>query len=166
MILHPAILALLISSLLICVMVVYAAWYGVQIVARWNIDSGSEVQLGLERRTYFVATIVNWFLAIQIASLFLLVYTADAIHPLFSGTMCAVGTFDVNRFGFPLVLIKLVTAVLAGVWLIVNYTDNQVSDYPLVKFKYWFLIVLTPVIIVENIVQWAYFIGLHPNIIT
>jgi hypothetical protein len=166
MILHPAILALLVSSLLIGTMVLYAAWYGVRIVAQWDGTSGSERQILLERRTYFVATIVNYFLAIQIASLFWLVYTADTLHTLFAGTMCAVGTFEVNRFGFPTVLIKLATSILAGIWIILNHADNKGFDYPLIRVKYWFLIILAPCIIVENVVQWFFFIGLHPDIIT
>jgi hypothetical protein len=166
MIFHPAILSLLVSSLLIGVMVLYAALYGVRIVAQWDIKSGSERQLVLERRTYFVATIVRYFLVIQIASLFLLIYTADSIHTLFSGTMCAVGVFDVNRFGFPTILFKLSTSFLAGLWLIIDRADNSGADYPLIKIKYWFLILLAPVIVAENITQWAFFIGLHPDIIT
>jgi hypothetical protein len=166
MILHPAILALLASSLLIGIMVLYAAWYGVRIVALWDGTSGSEQQILLERRTYFVATVVNYFLVIQIASLFWLVYTADTLHTLFAGTMCAVGTFEVNPFGFPTVLIKLATSILAGIWIILNHADNKGFDYPLIRVKYWFLIILAPCIIVENVVQWCFFVGLHPDIIT
>jgi len=165
-ILHPAILALLFTSLLISIMVLYAAFHGIRIVAQWDISSGRELQLVLERRTYFVATIVKYFLVVQIASLFLLIYTADAIHPLFSGTMCAVGTFDVNRFGFPTILFKLTTCFLAGIWLILNHADNLGFDYPLIKIKYWLLIFIAPCIIAENIVLYAFFTGLHPNIIT
>jgi len=166
MILHPAILSVLAGSILIGVMVLYAALYGVRILWQWDIKSGSERQLLLERRTYFVATIVNYFLVIQIASLFLLIYTADAIHTLFAGTMCAVGTFDVNRFGFPAVLIKLVTSILAGLWLILNHADNKGSDYPLIRIKYGLLIFIAPCIVAENIVLWNFFSGLHPDIIT
>jgi hypothetical protein len=166
MILHPAILALLASSLLIGTMVLYAAWYGVRIVVQWDGTSGSERQILLERRTYFVATIVNYFLVIQIASLFWLVYTADTLHTLFAGTMCAVGTFEVNRFGFPTVLIKLATSILAGIWIILNHADNKGFDYPLIRVKYWFLIILAPCIVVENVVQWLFLVGLHPDIIT
>jgi hypothetical protein len=166
MILHPSIIALIASSLLICVMTLYAAWYGVRIVFQWNLKSGSEKQVLLERRTYFTATIVKYFLVIQIASLFLLVYTADSIHSLFAGTMCAVGTFDVNRFGFPTVLLKLLTSILAGLWLIIDHADNGGFDYPLIRIKYGFLIFLSPLILIENIIQWAYFSGLHPDIIT
>jgi hypothetical protein len=166
MILHPSIIALIASSLLICVMTLYAAWYGVRIVFQWNLKSGSEKQVLLERRTYFTATIVKYFLVIQIASLFLLVYTADSIHSLFAGTMCAVGTFDVNRFGFPTVLLKLLTSILAGLWLIIDHADSGGFDYPLIRIKYVFMIFLSPLILVENIIQWAYFSGLHPDIIT
>ena len=32
----------------------------------------------------------------QLASLFLFIYTADHLHPLFVGAMCAAGTLYVN----------------------------------------------------------------------
>ena len=42
MIFHPSILALYVSSILIAFMVFYSAFYGVQILRRWDIESGSE----------------------------------------------------------------------------------------------------------------------------
>jgi hypothetical protein len=52
-ILHPAIIALVLGSLLISDMLLYAAWYGVKIL-RAGTFSGSE-QLSLERRTYLIS---------------------------------------------------------------------------------------------------------------
>ena len=48
-------------------------------------------QLGLERRTYLVSTLLGFALAFQVLSLFLLVYAADAIAPQLTGAMCAAG---------------------------------------------------------------------------
>ena len=50
MIQHPAILALSIAALLSCFMLVYAARYGTRILDKWDLHSGSELQLELERR--------------------------------------------------------------------------------------------------------------------
>src|SRR5512139_3292557 len=106
MILHPGILALLISSLLISGMVLYSAACGIGILRGWDINSGSERQLLLERKTYLISTILGYFLAFQLVSLFLFVHTTDSICPLFVGAMCAVGTLSLNAFGYPVLFCK------------------------------------------------------------
>jgi hypothetical protein len=166
MILNPNILALLVSSLLISLMTLYAACYGVLILRRWDVTSGSELQLALERRTYLISTIVSYFLAFQLVSLFLFIQTADSICHLFVGAMCAVGTLSVNNFGYPTLLLKAVTFIMAGLWLILNHTDNQGYDYPLIRPKYLLLLIMAPFILAETVVQAIYFAGLHPDIIT
>jgi len=166
MILDPSILSLLVSSLLISLMTLYASGYGVQILRRWDITSGSELQLELERRTYLISTIVSYFLAFQLVSLFLFIQTADSICHLFVGAMCAVGTLTVNGYGYPTLLLKVVTFILAGLWLILNHADNQGYDYPLIKAKYLLLLVMAPFILAEAVVQGVYFLGLRPDIIT
>jgi hypothetical protein len=166
MILHPNILALFISSLLICLMVLYSSYYGIRILRSWDIRSGSELQLALERRTYLISTIVSYFLIFQLASLFLFISTADSICDLFVGAMCAVGTLTVNQFGYPTLLLKLFTFLLAGLWLVLNHLDNHGHDYPLIKTKYRLLLFLAPFILTETITQTIYFSGLKPDIIT
>ena len=166
MILHPAIIALVLVSLLISGMVVYASFFGVQIIRRWDIQSGSEEQLGLERRTYLISTILTYMLVFQIGSLFLYVYTADSLHSLFVGAMCAAGTLNVNSYGYPTFLLKILNFVLAGLWLIINYTDNQANDYPLIRKKYAILLVLAPLIVTEAVFQLVYFIQLKGDVIT
>lgn len=51
MILHPAVIANVVASLIISGALVYAAVYGIQILRRWDLQSGDEYQLVLERRT-------------------------------------------------------------------------------------------------------------------
>jgi hypothetical protein len=164
--LHPGILSLLVSSLLIALMALYAGSYGVQILRHWDLASGSEHQLQLERQSYLVSTIVSYFLGFQLMSLFLFLFTVDALSPLFVGAMCAVGSLTVNSFGYPALLLKLITFILAGLWLIINHVDNQGYDYPLIRIKYLLLMVLVPVIVVEAVIQTCYFLTLRPDIIT
>jgi hypothetical protein len=166
MILHPAVLALLIGSLLISFMLIYAVWYGIRIVARWDIKSGSELQLILERRTYLISSILSYTLVFQLLSLFLFIYTADHLHTLFSGAMCAAGTLNVNAFGYPLLIMKIINFLLAGLWLIINHADTRGYDYPLIKIKYSFLIAIAPLVLFETFFQFAYFLGLHADVIT
>ena len=166
MIFHPAIIALLAGSLLISLMLCYSCIYGVQILKSWDMKSGSELQLSLERRTYLISTIMTYMLGFQLLSLLLFIYTADSISSLFVGAMCAAGSLHVNACGYPTILLKVVNFLLAGLWLVLNYIDNRGYDYPLIKKKYLLLLLLTPFILVEMVLQAAYFFGLEPEIIT
>ena len=163
---HPAVIALLVSSVAITGLVLYSARLGVTILRRWDPSSGSELQLALERRTYLVSTILTNAFAFQLVSLFLLVFTADRLHTQFVGAMCAAGTLNADPNGYPALLLKLTTFFLAGLWLIVNHVDTQAWDYPLVRFKYAALLLLAPVLLVELVIQGDYLLSLEPNVIT
>jgi len=163
---HPAIIALLIASLTISAMMLYAGWYGKQILAKWDLSSGSELQLTLERRTYLISTILSYTLLFQILSLFLYIFTADDLHTLFTGAMCAAGTLNVNSYGYPTLLAKTFNCILAGVWLIINYADTKGYDYPLIKAKYILLSILAVLVLLETLLQFQYFSQLKGDVIT
>lgn len=166
MIFHPSIIALYVSSVLISFMILYSASYGVQILRKWDIKSGSELQLTLERKTYLISTLLTYLFGFELVSLFLYIFTADHLHTFFVGAMCAAGSLYVNGYGYPAILLKTMNFLLAGLWLILNYTDNQGYDYPLIKKKYFLLLILAPLILAEIVLQDNYFLRLRPNIIT
>jgi hypothetical protein len=166
MIFHPAVISLYVASILISFMAFYSASFGVQILKRWDIKSGSETQLLLERKTYLISTLLTYVFVYQLLSLFLYIFTADHLHLFFVGAMCAAGSLFVNEYGYPALGLKVINFLLAGLWLILNYTDNRAYDYPLLRKKYIFLLVLTPLILIEVILQANYFLRLKPNIIT
>jgi hypothetical protein len=68
MIFHPSILALYVASILISFMVLYSVYYGFQILRRWNIQSGSEAQLVLERKTYLISTLLTYVFGFELLS--------------------------------------------------------------------------------------------------
>ena len=166
MILRPDILALLLGSLLVCLMTLGAAGFGVVILRRWDIGSGSELQLALERRTYLVSTLVGYLLLFQLASLFLFIRSADDMSRLFAGAMCAVGTLSAGSYGYPALLVKVVTCILAALWLILNRADSRGYDYPLIRPKYILLLVMAPLVLAETALLWSFYSGLDPDIIT
>jgi hypothetical protein len=166
MVLHPAIIALVVSSLVVTAMVLYSAYYGVQILRRWDMASGSELQLALERRTYLISTILVFVFGVEILAALLYVVTADTLCTYFVGAMCAAGTLNVNSFGYPTLVIKILNFFLAGIWIIINYADNKGYDYPLIKTKYALLLVIAPLILTETILQGEYFRGLRADVIT
>jgi hypothetical protein len=166
MLFHPSIIALYVASILIGFMVLYSASYGLQILRRWDIQSGSETQIILERKTYLISTLLTYAFVFELLSLFLYIFTVDQLHTFFVGAMCAAGTLYVNSFGYPALVLKIVNFLLAGLWLILNYADNRGYDYPLIKKKYLFLLVLAPFVFAEMVLQANFFLRLNPDIIT
>ncbi|SEM68567.1 hypothetical protein SAMN04489760_13424 [Syntrophus gentianae] len=166
MILSPPVIALSLGAAATSLLAIQASVLGVRIIRKWDLASGSEQQLQLEKRTYLISTLMACAFAFQIASLFLFIFTAEDLHQLFVGAMCAAGTLNVNKFGYPTILLKTGNALLGGVWLIVNYVDNRAYDYPLIRKKYLFLLMLTPLLLAEAVLQGAYFAGLEPDVIT
>ncbi|MDP2223859.1 hypothetical protein [Nitrosomonas sp.] len=165
MILHPTVIANLLASYICSFMLVYASYYGAQILRHWNIASGDELQLVLERKTYLISTLLIYAFALQLLSLFLYIFTADTLCPLFVGAMCAAGTLNVNAFGYPTLVLKIMNFLLAGLWLVLNYADNKGYDYPLIKKKYLLLALITPFIVLETILESAYFFDMQADVI-
>lgn len=166
MIFHPTVMALFAGSILVSFMILYSAAYASQILRRWNLQSGSELQLNLERKTYLISTLLAYAFGFELLSFFLFVFTADQVHTFFVGAMCAAGSLYANDYGYPTLIVKLVNFLLAGLWLVLNFVDNQGYDYPLIKTKSLFLLLLVPLILLETFLQANYFLRLKPNIIT
>lgn len=166
MILHPTVIANLLAAYVGSGMVLYAVFYGVQILRHWDIQSGHELQLVLERKTYLISTLLSYVFGLQLLSLFLFIFTADSLTPLFVGAMCAAGTLNVDGFGYPTLVLKIFNFIVAGLWLVLNYADNQGYDYPLIKKKYLLLTLITPLIILETILESAYFLSMKADVIT
>jgi hypothetical protein len=163
---HPGILALVIGSALLTLMTAYGVVLGIRVILRWDFRSSSAAQLSLERKTYLISTITNYVLGFQIISALLFVYTVDDIHQLFVGAMCATGSLHANPVGWHALFSKIIVCFAAGLWIVLNYLDQQAEDFPLVRLKYGLLTLLLPAIIVDSLLQLYYFLGLDPDIIT
>lgn len=166
MISSPAVISLLLSSLLIGGMMLYAAFFAIQILRGWDRSSGSDYQLALERRTYLVSSLLALVLAFQVGSIFFFIHTVDGLHSRFVGAMCAAGVLNINGFGYTTLILKLVNFLLAGSWLLLNRVDNRAYDYPLIRRKYLLLLVITPLVLAEVVLQGKFFLGLQPDVIT
>lgn len=166
MLFQPAIIALLMAAGLAVLMLAVAAPFALQIVRHWDLRSGSERQLALERRTYLFSTLLGFVLLAQLGALLLFVFTADRLSVMFVGAMCAVGTLNVNPWGFPALLAQIGVFFLAATWLAINHVDNQARDYPLVRVKYALLLGLLPALAACFGLEWQYFVNLKANVIT
>ncbi|MEO5344407.1 MAG: hypothetical protein H7842_13945, partial [Gammaproteobacteria bacterium SHHR-1] len=87
MLLSPAILALVLVSATVSLMLLLASGFAAQLLRHWDLGSGSERQLVLERRTYLISTLLAWAFAAQLLSLLLFVYNAESLSGQFVGAM-------------------------------------------------------------------------------
>lgn len=166
MIFQPAIIALLLAAGLSLFMLLAAAPFAVQVIRRWDISSGSEQQLKLERLTYLFSTLLVFVCVVQILAALLFVFNADKMSVMFVGAMCAVGALNVNEFGFPALYLQLALFFLATIWLALNHADSCARDYPLVKLKYALLLAALPLFALSLGLQINYFLGLKADVIT
>jgi hypothetical protein len=164
--LNPAILALLTVSAVVTFLMTTAAVFAVRVLRHWDIGSGSERQLRLERRTYLISTLVAFSFVAEIVSLLLFVYNAEAMHTQFVGAMCATGVLNANPWGWPALFLKIAAFFAGAVWLTLNRLDNRGWDYPLIRLKYGALLGIAPLVAAGAVVQARYFLGLQPDVIT
>ncbi|MCW8905647.1 MAG: hypothetical protein OQL28_00230 [Sedimenticola sp.] len=166
MLLNPAIMALILVSGVVLLMLLSASGFALQLLRHWDIGSGSELQLRLERRAYLISTLLAWVFASELVSLLLFVYNAEAMSGQFVGAMCATGVLNANPWGWPTLFLKIGLFFSGAVWLSLNGLDNRGYDYPLIRIKYWLLLWLVPLVVAEAYLQLRYFLNLQPDIIT
>lgn len=166
MFLHPGVIALILGSGIILLLILFASASGIRIISRWDIKSSSEEQLILERKTYLVSTLVQYALLFEAVSAFLFIYTADDMHNILVGAMCATGSLNANPYGFPVLYIKVLSLFVSAAWIAVNYIDNKAQDYPLTRMKYKLLLFILPLVLSEYFLEILFFLGIDPNVIT
>ncbi|MEZ5841613.1 MAG: hypothetical protein R3D02_14710 [Hyphomicrobiales bacterium] len=166
MIFQAPILALLLVSALSGATLLWAAGFGVRVLRQWDLESGSRAQLELERRTHLVSTLLAFVMAVELFALLLFVFNADRMAVMFVGAMCAVGTLNVNAWGFPALYLKIAVFFAASLWLIVDAADSRGRDYPMIRFKYGLVILIAPLVLAAGAAELAYFLGLKADVIT
>jgi len=162
----PAVLALNGVSFTVAFLLLMAAGFALQVIRHWDIGSGSELQLVLERRTYLIATLVTWCFAATSVSLLLFIYNAEQMSSQFVGAMCATGTLNAAPLGWATLSLKILVFFAGSAWLMLNRLDNQAPDYPLVRAKYRLLLGIAPLAVLEAAAQIRFFLGLSPDVIT
>jgi hypothetical protein len=166
MILHPGILALLLGGMVSLLMLAVGAALGMRIARRWNPQGAEADQLQLERLGWLVAVLVRWAIAFESLSLLLFLYTAEVIHPLFVGAMCATGSLNANPIGWHLIWTKLLLFLLGSLWILIDHLDHQLPSAPLTRLKFILLIPVLPLVGADLVLMWVYFSGLEPEVIT
>ena len=166
MLISPAIIALTAASLMVAGFTLYAAGLGMRILMQWDATSASDKQLELESKTYLVSSILSHMLIIELLSLFLFIAVANQLHIFFTGAMCAAGVLNAGAYGYATLVLKTASFVACGVWMVINHVDTRAQDYPLIRFKYAFLLGICVLLVTETVMQTRYLLSLDPQIIT
>jgi len=127
------------------------------LLRRWNFDAFTTEQFRLENRSYLVMTIIFFVMVLKVLLLPYFVYTIDALSDLVPGAMCGAGVIKANRYGNPLLVLKIVILFMSGLWLSINQLDLQAKNYPYLKLKSWFFMALFVLLSAEFILDILYF---------
>lgn len=159
-------IALLICSAAALFLAAGAVRTGIRVLVFWDADADTPQQIRLENETWLSALLMEYGMLLQIVSLFLLVLAADSYSQILVGAMCATGAFLANGFGVPLLLVKLFGIFFYGFWIVLHRLDISSEASPLIRCKYFFLLVLLPLLVLDSILLFMYLIRLEPDIIT
>jgi hypothetical protein len=166
MFLNPWSLALGLLSLLTLFLLGVACRTAVRVIRLWDPASDSQRQIALESEIWLSSTLVQYGLGFQIISLLLYVLAADHFSQMLVGAMCATGALLANGHGLPLLLVKMAGVFLYGGWIVLHQLDISSEEYPLVRVKYVFLLLLLPLLLADTILLFLYLHGLQPDVIT
>ena len=120
MLLNPSIMALILVSAVVSFMLLLSTGFSLKIVRHWDIHSGSEQQLQLERGTYLISTLLIFAFIAELVSLLLFIYNAEAMSSQFVGAMCATGVLNINAWGWPTLFLKIAIFFSGAIWLSLN----------------------------------------------
>ncbi|MCP4284216.1 MAG: hypothetical protein GY792_07180 [Gammaproteobacteria bacterium] len=166
MLLNPSVLALITVSATVLFLVSLASLFALRVTRHWDINSGSELQLRLERHTYLISTLITYCFLAELIALLLFIYNAEQMSSQFVGAMCATGVLNINGYGWPTLYLKMALFFFGAGWLTLNKVDSLAIDYPLIRVKYWLLLLILPLVAAEFLVLLSYFLNMEPDIIT
>lgn len=163
---HLEVLTLLFGSAVVCLLAALAAGVALSVLPGWDPGDSSRRQLAKERRSLLVESTTRVLLAFQLVSLVAFVAVIDRLHTLFPGAMCGVGTLNAHPLGNPTLVAKVIAFLLCALWLIVNRATPGVFATDLVRVKHSSMTLVAGALVVENVLQFRFFTGLRPDIIT
>lgn len=127
------------------------------LLKRWNFDAFTTEQFRLENRSYLVMTIIFFVMLLKVVLLPYFVYTIDNLSNLIPGAMCGAGVIKANEYGNPLLSLKIIILFLSGLWLSMNSIDLKAKNYPYLKLKSWFFIIIFLLLSGEFLLDILYF---------
>ena len=138
----------------------------IKVLASWAPEKDTAAQIALENETWLASLLIRYGMALQLASLLLLLLAADGFSHVLVGAMCATGAFVANDYGMPALLVKLFGIFCYGFWLVLDGLDNRSELLPLTRLKFTYLLLLGPLLAADIALLFLYLVNLSPDIIT
>jgi len=157
LLLHPEVLTLQIVSLILFGSLSVAAVFAVHIIREWQAKSHTQQQYALEKRSYFVVTLIELSFFVYIAHLLFFIYTINDLSAVIPGAMCAAGVVSANGYGGWLMMVKIVIILLALIWLYVNKEDLHTKGFIYFKPKLYLFLGLYGLFFVDLLLQYSFF---------
>jgi hypothetical protein len=127
------------------------------LLKRWNFDLFTTEQFALENRSYLIMTIIFFAMLLKVVLLPYFVYTIDNLSNLIPGAMCGAGVIKANEYGNPLLSLKIIILFLSALWLSMNSIDLKEKNYPYLKLKSWFFVLIFFMLSAEYLLDILYF---------
>lgn len=134
-----------------------------KILKYWNFDASTTLQYALEKKNYLVNTIILFTIGVKIILFVFFVKSLDDLAPLVPGAMCATGVIGANKFGNTLLIYKIFTLFLLGVWVVINRLDLKTKKFDYLRKKYYLFIVIFALLGIEFALELLYFTNIPLN---
>jgi hypothetical protein len=132
----------------------------IKILKTWDFNSTTNLQYSNEKLSFLVSTIIYFLLLIKIILSFYLLYLIDSLVPFIKAAMCGVGVINATDFGWWLLALKIVLLILFGLWITTNTKDIEETNYPFLKFKFVFFIIIFVFLSIELFLDFYTITGL------
>lgn len=159
-------IALIICGLVVLFLMGIASRSSVRVLMFWDQESDSNRQIQLENEIWLTSTMVEYALAVQVISLIVFILAADYFSNSIVGAMCATGSLLANDFGVPALLVKIGGVFFYAFWIVLHQLDIRSENYPLVRMKFLYLLLLIPLLFLDIALETLFILGLEPDIIT
>lgn len=160
MILSPTILTILTLDIIFLIFGIIAFVLSIQIYQNWNLDSTSNLQYKLEKKTYLAATIIKYIFLLKIPLFLFFIFTLDNISASIIGAMCAAGVVDATAYGVYLFIFKIINLYLFGYWLLLHYKDKQDEHYRYTKKKFLLFMIAFAFLLIEIVLELLMFLAI------
>jgi hypothetical protein len=133
---------------------------------RWK-KSDQEEKNELEKSFYLVFAATAILLAIRLFMVPLYFFTLQSFIPLIPGAMCLWGVFNaLPGFLWPALVLNLVLPLLYAGWLVLAHLNAQCRRNQLVGNLSGFFILLSPLLLIDSILDLTIFIKITPIEVT
>jgi len=160
MLLTPEVIAILILDTIFLLFGAFAFYISIPIALKWDINSTSTFQYGLEKKAILVATIIKYIFILKLPLFLFFIFTADKISGVITGAMCAAGVVNSVSFGLSLFVFKILNLYIFGFWLFLHTEDMKDEKLSYTKLKFSIFIIAFFLLLIEIIYEISFFTSL------